>query len=90
MSFIKHILRRYKTLFKGWNWKLGLFVSFGQLLCSWIRIRIPNTDPDPVPGIWKAKSMRIHPDPNPEHCKDGLNFQFHVKIRNCIHYDISF
>jgi hypothetical protein len=29
--------------------KPGLFVTFGQPLCSWIRIliRIPNTDPDP-------------------------------------------
>jgi hypothetical protein len=26
--------------------KPGLFVSFGQFLCSWITISIPNTDPD--------------------------------------------
>jgi len=29
--------------------KPDLFVNFNQFLCSWvrIRIRIPNTDPDP-------------------------------------------
>jgi hypothetical protein len=26
--------------------KPGLFVNFGQFPCSWIRIRISNTDPD--------------------------------------------
>jgi hypothetical protein len=24
----------------------GLFAYFNQIPCSWIRIRIPNTDPD--------------------------------------------
>jgi hypothetical protein len=33
------------TVLKGR--KPGLFVNFGQFPCSWIRIRIPNTDPDP-------------------------------------------
>jgi hypothetical protein len=27
--------------------KPGLLVNFGQNPCSWIRIRIPNTDPNP-------------------------------------------
>ncbi len=30
--------------------KPGLFVNCGQLQCSRIRIRIPNTDPDSDPG----------------------------------------
>ncbi len=38
--------------------KPGLFLNFGQFPCSRIRIRIPNTDPDPG----AAKSMRIRPD----------------------------
>jgi hypothetical protein len=36
-----------KAILKGW--KSGLFVDFGQFPCPLIRIRIriPNTDPDP-------------------------------------------
>jgi hypothetical protein len=39
-----------KAILKGW--KLGLFLNFGIILCSWIRIRnnIPSTDQDPDPG----------------------------------------
>ncbi len=41
----KTYLRRYKSLFLGRNPR---FISkFGQLPWSWIRIRIPNTDPAP-------------------------------------------
>ncbi len=32
------------------GWKSGLFVNFGQFPCSWIRIRIPNSDQDLDPG----------------------------------------
>ncbi len=40
-------IRRYSTvaIFKGM--KTGLFVNIGQYPFSWIRIRIPDTDPDP-------------------------------------------
>ncbi len=38
-------VRRYKSFFK----KAFLFAKFGQFQCSWIRIRIPNTDPDSDP-----------------------------------------
>ncbi len=49
-----------KALLKGR--KPGLFVNFGQFTCSWIRIRIPNTDPDPrQPKKW----MRIQVDTDP-------------------------
>jgi hypothetical protein len=37
--------------------KVIMFVIFGRI--SWIRIRIPNTDPDPG-----AKPVRIHADPD--------------------------
>jgi hypothetical protein len=43
----KNNISKYKSLFK-WQ-EPGLFVNFCQFLCSWIRIRIPNTDPDPGP-----------------------------------------
>ncbi len=38
--------------------KPGLFVNFGQFPCSWILIRIPNTDPDPGQP-YQFGSMRI-------------------------------
>jgi hypothetical protein len=39
------VLLGTKVFLKGWN--SGLLVNFVQFPCSWIRIRIPNTDPDP-------------------------------------------
>jgi hypothetical protein len=44
-----------KAFFKGR--KPGFFVNFGQFPYSWIhiRIRIPNTDPDPLPNIYIFK-----------------------------------
>jgi hypothetical protein len=41
----KHTNVGKKVVLKGW--KSGLFVNFGRCPCSWIRIRIPNTAPDP-------------------------------------------
>ncbi len=41
----KHISDGTKTFRKGRT--PGLFDNFGQFLCFWIRIRHPNTDPDP-------------------------------------------
>ncbi len=41
----KHSYEGTKAFLKGR--KPGLFVSFGQFPCSFIRIRISNTDPDP-------------------------------------------
>jgi hypothetical protein len=47
-----------KPFFKGR--KPGLFVNFGQFPCSWIRIRIPNTDPDPrQPNDCGSRWIRI-------------------------------
>jgi hypothetical protein len=43
----KAYLQRYKSL----SQISGLFVSFWSISCSWIRIRIPNTDLDPDPGM---------------------------------------
>ncbi len=45
------------------GWKPGLFVNFGQFSCSWIRIRIPYTDPDPG---------------QPNHCGSGTTI-LHVR-----------
>jgi hypothetical protein len=42
--YMKNILKHTKAFLKGWN--LGLFVNFGQFLCSWIRNRIPDMVPD--------------------------------------------
>jgi hypothetical protein len=42
----KDIPTTYKTFVK--ERKPVLLVNFGQFPCSWIRIRIPNTDTDPV------------------------------------------
>ncbi len=62
--FMKYILY-VGTAFKGW--KSGLFVNFGQLTCSWIRIRIPNQE------------SLINADPDPQHClwryRKGKNYQ---------------
>jgi hypothetical protein len=51
-------LRRYKSLFGR---KPGLFVNFGLLPCSWIRFRLPNTDPDPrYPHECGSRWIRIY------------------------------
>jgi len=43
------------------------FLNFGIFPCFWIRIRIPNTDPDP-----RQKWMRKQTDPDPQHCYQGM------------------
>jgi hypothetical protein len=43
----------------------GLLVNFGQFPCSWIRIRIPNTDPD-LGQQAECRSTRIYTDPDPQ------------------------
>ncbi len=45
-----------KAFLKGWN--SGIFVNFGQFLCSWIRIHIPDMDPDQGESSQRG-SMRI-------------------------------
>jgi hypothetical protein len=52
--FVKY-LRRYRSLFKP-----VFYINFGKFPCSWIRIRIriPNTDPDPGHPT-QCGSMRI-------------------------------
>jgi hypothetical protein len=42
----KHTCIGMKVILKGW--RSCSFVNFGPVPCSWIWIRIPNTDPDPV------------------------------------------
>jgi hypothetical protein len=43
------------------DWESGLFVKLGNFSCSWIRIRIPNTDPDPgKPNQCCSMRIRIH------------------------------
>jgi hypothetical protein len=48
--FHKTYLHDTKAILKGW--KSGLFVNFGQFPCSWIRICIPTTDPDPGEPVY--------------------------------------
>ncbi len=36
-----------------------LFFNFGQFPCSWIRLRVPNTDPDPQPNQCEFESNKI-------------------------------
>ncbi len=59
--YMKNILRRYKSFLKVR--KSGLFGNFGRFPCSWIqiriRIRIPNTDPDPGQKLNQCGSVRI-------------------------------
>jgi hypothetical protein len=40
-------IRLYKSLFERQITRFTIFVDFGQVAFSWIRIRIPNTDSDP-------------------------------------------
>jgi hypothetical protein len=48
-----------KGFLKGW--KSGLLVNIGKFLCSWIRIRIPSTDPDTgEQNKCGSKRIRIH------------------------------
>ena len=48
-----------KAFWKGR--KLGLFVNFGKFPCYWIRIRIPNTDPDSgQPNHRRSMRIQIH------------------------------
>jgi hypothetical protein len=47
---------RYKIPFE--TQKTNSIVNFGQIPCSWIRICIPNTDPDP-----EDSQMDANPDP---------------------------
>ncbi len=57
----KHSYEGTKAFLKGR--KPGLFVNFCQLTCSWIRIRIPNTYPDPnprQPNECGSRKIRIH------------------------------
>ncbi len=56
----KHAYKGTKAFFKGK--KIGVFLNFGQFPWSWIRIRIPNADPDPG----AAKSMRTRANPDPQ------------------------
>jgi hypothetical protein len=73
-----------KVFFEGW--KSGLFVKFGLLPCSWIRIRIPDPYPDP--------ESQINPDPDPQHCflsvssgtKSYLNFFLFQTPLNLVFY----
>jgi hypothetical protein len=57
----------------------GLLIFFGQFRCSWIRIRIPNTDPDPGQphecgsGSISQRHGSVDPEPHqndmdPQHC----------------------
>jgi hypothetical protein len=56
----KTYLRRYKSLFEKAR-KPGLLINFGQFPCSWIRIRISNTDPDPGQSSeCGSRWIRIH------------------------------
>ncbi len=52
--------KAYQHRYKSLSQKSGLFVSFWSISCSWIRIRIPNTDLDPDPGMRiQCRSLRI-------------------------------
>jgi hypothetical protein len=47
--------RRVKRLFERQETSFTVFVNFGKFPCSWIRIRIPNTD-----RTAKSMLIRIH------------------------------
>ncbi len=53
MKYILKVGKGQKNTYEGTKAVLkgrsGLFVNFGQFPCSWIRIRILNTDPDSDP-----------------------------------------
>jgi hypothetical protein len=58
MSLNIPTVRRFKSHFEVKGSTSGIFVNFGQFFpCSWILIRIPNTDPDP--GGAKSTRVRI-------------------------------
>jgi hypothetical protein len=50
--------KAYLHRFKSLSQISGLFVSFWSISCLWIRIRIPNTDLDPITRI-QCRSLRI-------------------------------
>jgi hypothetical protein len=54
----KHTYEGTKAFLEGRQ--SGLFVNVGQFLSAWIRIPIPNMDPDPR----QPKRMRIQEDPD--------------------------
>jgi hypothetical protein len=57
----KTYLQRYKKTFLIAG-NQGLFVNFGQYSCSWIRIRIPNKEPDPgqhVTAPWQRRLRQL-------------------------------
>ncbi len=54
----KHTYEGAKAFLKGR--KPCLLVNFCKFPCSWIRIHIPNTDPDPDPGQPNQCGIRIH------------------------------
>ncbi len=55
----KHGTYEGKPFWKGR--KPDLLINFGQFPCSWIQIRIPNTDPDPgQPKKCGSRRIRIH------------------------------
>ncbi len=61
---LKQVIGKKKHTFEGTRAlqkarKPSLFVNFGEFPCSWIRIRIPNMDPDP--------GQPKNADPNPHH-----------------------
>jgi hypothetical protein len=54
-------LRGKKGFLKRSQTRNRIFVNFGQFPCSWIRIRIPTTDPYPgQPNECGSLRIRIH------------------------------
>jgi hypothetical protein len=48
---ITYILKKVQKPFYGQETRF--IVNFGQFSCSWVRISIPNTDPEPDPEAVK-------------------------------------
>ncbi len=50
-----HLSKKNIQLFKTWNFLMSFFF-YWSFLSSWFRIRIPNTDPDPL--TWSETLVR--------------------------------
>jgi hypothetical protein len=66
-------LKRGHPTLKNMNFYKFFFYFCGSFLPSWIRIRIPNPDPDPLARL-NTDPIRIRiPDPDPKPCEKVIS-----------------
>jgi hypothetical protein len=58
------------------------FYFCGSFLLSWIRIRIPNTDPESGSGFTGPIEYGSNPDPDPKPCSQPFFSESHYSIKN--------